>query len=129
MLPASQTGFRKGVGCVDNIYVLNYLLNRQVRRKERKMVIFFVDLKAAFDAVDREILVKALRERGVREGLVVRCEEMLRETRSKVMVGGEEGASFWTIRGVRQGCPLSPLLFTLLLADMDEVLEKGGWGE
>ncbi|XP_076659971.1 uncharacterized protein LOC143363245 [Halictus rubicundus] len=114
LLPASQTGFRKGVGLV--------------RRKERKMVIFFVDLKAAFDSVDREVLVKALRERGVREGLVVRCEEMLRETRSKVRVGGEEGATFWTIRGLRQGCPLSSLLFTLLLADMDEVLEKGRWG-
>ncbi|XP_076287327.1 uncharacterized protein LOC143212411 [Lasioglossum baleicum] len=128
LLPASQTGFRKGLGCIDNIYVLNYLINRQVRRKERRLVIMFVDLKAAFDSVDREVLVEAMRKRGVREGLVERCEEVLRETKSKIRVGEEEGECFWTERGVRQGCPLSPLLFTLMLADIDEELERGGWG-
>lgn len=37
--------------------------------------------------MDRERLVKAMRKKGVREGLVARCEDMLRETRSRVRVG------------------------------------------
>lgn len=28
MLPSNQTGFRRGIGTIDNIYVLNYLVNR-----------------------------------------------------------------------------------------------------
>jgi len=34
------------------------------------LIAFFVDLRAAFDMVNREILGKAMRERGVRERLV-----------------------------------------------------------
>lgn len=40
---------------------------------------------------------------------------------SKMNVGDRQGESFWTVRGVRQGCP--PSLFTLLLADVEEMFE------
>lgn len=69
-----------------------------------------------------------MRSRGVREGLVKRCEGILRETINRVRVGEEEGREFWTVMGVRQGCPASSSLFTVMLADMEEELRKGGWG-
>ena len=92
------------------------------------MVVLFVDMKAAFDSVDREVLLRAMRGKGVREQLVVRCEEILRETTCRVRVGDEERERFWTARGVKQGCPLSPSLFTLLIADMEEELKKEDGG-
>ena len=127
-LPPNQTGFRKGVGTMDNICVLNYLINRQLAKKGGKMLVLFVDMKAAFDSVDREVLARSMRKAGIREGLVKRCVEVLRETKSKMRVGEKEGESFWTSKGVRQGCPLSPILFTMLLADMEEEMKKGRWG-
>ena len=99
LLPPSQTGFRRGLGCMDNIYVLNYLMNRQVGRKVKRMVVLFMDLKAAFDSVDRGILVQAMRKRGVREGLVRICEEMLEETVSRVRVGDKEGGGDFGLLG------------------------------
>lgn len=54
----------------------------------------FVDLKAAFDSVDRGGLVNAMRERVVREGLVTRVEEMVRVTKSMVKVGGGNRRGF-----------------------------------
>lgn len=50
---------------IDNIYVINYLVNRQLVKK-KSLVALFVDLKAAFDSVDKRVLVEAMRER---EGL------------------------------------------------------------
>lgn len=74
------------------------------------MVILFVDFKAAFDMVDRKELCEVMRRRGISEGLVKRCKEVLRETSSRVRVGKELGEKFWTEKEVRQGCFLSPLL-------------------
>lgn len=64
---SAESGFRKGMGTIDNIYVLNYLINRQLGRG-RRMVALFVDLKTAFDMIDRKILCETMRERGIRKG-------------------------------------------------------------
>lgn len=41
IVPENQTGFRKGKGTLDNIYIINYLINRQISEKKGKMVVLF----------------------------------------------------------------------------------------
>lgn len=78
--------------------------------------------------LDREVLIRALKEEGVREGLIERIEDIIRETKSRVRIGEEISEEFWTGRRVRQGCPLSPLLFNIMIADLRENLAKERWG-
>lgn len=57
------------------------LVDREICRPDGKLIAFFVDLRVAFESVDREVLVEAMRRMGVRERIVERCEDMLRETK------------------------------------------------
>lgn len=94
LIPGNQTGFRRKMGTMDQIYALNYLVNRQIGREKGKMTILFINLKAAFDSVDKGMLIKAVKERGISEGLIDRVEAVLRETRSKIKTGGQSGGVF-----------------------------------
>lgn len=118
MIPEGQAEFRKGRGAVDNIYTLNYVVEREIARR-KKIVAIFINLKAAFD---RELSIgkESRGERGkrLRESIM----EIYEETRSVVKVEGIMGKKFWTERNVKQGCPLSPILFNLMIADIEEGL-------
>lgn len=58
MIPQNQTGFRKRMGAIDNIFVLNYAVNKQIRKKGGELITLFIDLRAAFDLVDRGVRVR-----------------------------------------------------------------------
>jgi len=96
ILSENQTAFRKGMETIDQIYTLNYLINRQLGKERGGLVAIFVDLKAAFDSVNKEILVKSIRERDVRESLMERVEKILKEMKCKVKIGNQgEKYSGW----------------------------------
>lgn len=67
-----------------------------------------MDLKSAFDKIDREILWEVLEGRGILE----RIKEIYESNKNVVKVNGKVSECFWTEKGVRQGCPLSPILFS-----------------
>ena len=108
------------------IYVYTYT---ELCRWEKKVVATLVDLRAAFDSVDRKILRRRLEEVGVGEKLRERIVEIYRETRNVVKVEGKYGKRCWTSKGMRQGCPLNPMLFNIVIADIEWYLAKGGRGD
>ena len=104
-LSETQFGFRKGRGTVDCIYILNYLINREIGKKSGKLFVFFGDLKAAFDMVNRQKLKECMEKIKVGKKLKDRILETYVETKNKVRINKEVTNEFWTSTGVRQGCP------------------------
>lgn len=58
LFPANHIKYRKGMGALDNVYVVNYLINRQLSRKRGSLTMTFVDLKAVFNSMDKGALIE-----------------------------------------------------------------------
>ncbi|CAM9661930.1 unnamed protein product, partial [Ectocarpus sp. 12 AP-2014] len=86
------------------------------RRRKIQLYKCFVDLKKAFDSVDRELLWKVARA-GIPEEMITVIRQFHDGMRARVrMDDGEFSTWFWVTQGLRQGCVLSPLLFNIFFA-------------
>ena len=74
-----------------------------------------MDLEKAYDKVCTEELWEALRRYGVSGGLLGAIKSMYQASEACVRMDGEVSELFEVKQGVRQGCPLSPLLFNIFL--------------
>lgn len=88
VIQETQAGFRRGRGTMDNVYVLQHVIKKKVQKKGR-IFGFFMDLKAAFDKVDRKELWKGMEEKGIRTGLVERIRKIYASTKNAVRVKGK----------------------------------------
>ncbi|KAI3363117.1 hypothetical protein L3Q82_011764 [Scortum barcoo] len=75
----------------------------------------FVDLEKAFDRVPRGILWGVLHEYGVRGPLLRAVRSLYDRSRSLVRIAGSKSDLFPVHVGLRQGCPLSPVLFIIFM--------------
>ena len=105
-----QSGFTPGRSTTDRIITLNLLL--QTRREfNRPLWIAYVDLKAAFDSVDRNALWLLLRSLGLPLKIVDLMRALYTDTMSCVRADGSCSEWFDIKSGVRQGCTIAPNLF------------------
>ena len=112
-----QFGFRRGRSTRDAIAVMRTLVERNLEYNQ-DVFACFVDFEKAFDRVNWEKLTEILEKIGIdwRDRRLIRNLYMAQ--RAQVRVG--DGESRWAIigRGVRQGCPLSPVLFNIYAEEM-----------
>jgi len=96
----------------------------QIIEKHREFIIptyiGFIDFKKAFDSVDRDKLWTIMLSKGIPTHLIKLIQEIYTENIIRVNAGnGISEDSRAITQGVRQGCPLPPVLFNLYL---DEVI-------
>ncbi|CAB1102236.1 unnamed protein product [Ectocarpus sp. CCAP 1310/34] len=101
ILSEKQCGFRPGRSTVDMLFVVRRLQALGLRKKI-PLYMFFVDLKKAYDSVDREMLWKVL----VRAGIPVKLIKVIRRfhdgMRARVRTDdGELSDWFFVTQGVR----------------------------
>lgn len=119
-----QAGFRSGTGCVEQAFVLNTLIQNQLRNKNSRLFCMFVDLSQAFDSVEHNILWKKLNEKGLSTKFINVLRQLYSMANAQVRVEGKFTDKFKIEKSVLQGESLSPKLFTLFIDDVTEHIEN-----
>ena len=113
ILEVEQGGFTRGRSTLDHCLVLDYLVQKYVSQAKGTLFAAFVDLKAAFDSVDRERLWEKLAITTIDKRLLFLMFKLYENTSVQIKYSSEGNLSksIQTQRGVRQGCLLAPFLF------------------
>ena len=117
LLAEEQNGFRKERSCIDHLYTLTSLIrNRKIRKKQT--FVCFIDAKKAFDSVNRDMLWYKLMKIGVTGSFLNAVKSLYDVTNSSVKLGTIMTDFFPVNSGVKQGCKISPTLFSVYINDL-----------
>jgi exonuclease III len=110
----NQCGFRPARSCADHIFSMRQLMEK-AREWRRPIYICFVDLRKAYDSINRVALWKIVKHYGISEKLCNLLADLHSDTRCRVRVDGNYSRWFDVQNGVRQGCVLAPTLFNIFI--------------
>ena len=117
-----QNGFKAQCSAVDNAFTLNGIINKY-KLKKRPLYVCFVDLKSAFDNVDRRALLLKMLLQGIDGKYLKILKSMFDKAKSQVRWNNQLGEVFDNVKGVLQGGVTSPTLFKLFLEDLPKYLD------
>ena len=113
----SQFGFRPKKSTSQAIFIARRLTDIS-ERTGTNLTITLLDWKMAFDKVDRQKLLQVLRRLQVPPRMLQAITHIYDNPQFRVSAGHTESEYLVQRSGIRQGCPLSPYLFVLLMAAM-----------
>lgn len=124
LISSNQSGFMKGRQAADSILIACEVA-KSLKSGVAKGLIFKIDFEKAFDTVSWDFLFHLLHVLKFDEHWISWLRKILVSTRASVLVNGVPTKEFSPKRGLRQGDPLSPLLFNLVAEVLHKLIEKG----
>jgi hypothetical protein len=123
VLSEEQFSFLKGRQIIDAIGTTQECLH-SIKEKKLQALILKIDLKKAYDCVSWDYLKLVLIQCGFGIPTTKWIMGCITSATYATLINGEPTGFFNSERGLRQGCPLSPLLFILIMEGLSLALKR-----
>lgn len=118
-----QSAFRRGRGTMDPLFVLTSITQHRKSLGLRTHG-FFLDLKKAYDMVWHAGLFYKLHQKGIKAKTWRIIHELYANGTSRAKLSRQEGEPYPILQGVAQGCPMSCILFAIMIDDLLQELQS-----
>ena len=108
-------GFIPGMQGWFNICKSIHVIHHINRIKTKNHIIILIGAEKSFDKIPHPFMIKTLRKIGIQGTYLNVLKVNYDKLTANVILNGEKLKAFPTRTGTRQGCPLSPLLFNIVL--------------
>ncbi len=126
LLDANQWGFRRGYSIETVLLSVTEAL-RIAKADSKSSVLILLDLPAAFDTVNHQILLTTLSSLGITGIPLLWFESYLNGRSFKVAWGGEVSTEHQLVTEVPQGSVIGPLLFSRYITYLGPIIQAHGF--
>ena len=116
-----QLGFKPVNGCAHNILWLNCLL-KHARKNKNNLYACLLDVSKAFDSVPHHSIERALKRNNAPQMIIDIVNDQYSKTYTSISYGDRSSMKIELMRGVKQGDPLSSLLFNLVIDELFDLI-------
>ncbi|KAK2707505.1 hypothetical protein QYM36_015269 [Artemia franciscana] len=121
----AQTAFSQVDGSIVNTIIINSIL-RKAKASYKSVYLLSLDVRKAFDSVSHHSIIRACKAQGLPPFFLEYIESTYRGTTSILeLPNGREETPTKLTRGVKQGDPLSPILFNLVVDEALRAIPHG----
>ena len=112
----AQTAYQDGKSSADHVFLLRCIV-QQVKRYKKKLFLIAADFDGAFDRISRSLLIRKLIRFGAGT-IFVGCIASMYMCTDNVIFRDHDYITYKLFSGIKQGLPLSPILFIFYINDI-----------
>ena len=102
----------------DHIHISINIIHHIHKSKDKNHMIISIGEENAYDKIQHPFIIKTLSKVGIGGAFLNIIKAIYERPRANILLNGQKLRAFPLRSGTRQGCPLSPLLFNIVLGGL-----------